>query len=73
VNISIGKKKYLLEVGKCSNLHSEVQRFLKQHGLNTKYEGPILAMVREELAKREGGKDTHLQYIQELKKIKDKI
>jgi hypothetical protein len=60
-----------LEVGKCSNLHSEVQKFLKEHGLSSKYEGPILTMVREGLGKREG--EDHLEYIEELQKVKDNI
>lgn len=57
VNISIGKNKFLLQVEKCSNLHEEVLEFLKLHHINLKYEGPILAMVREELSKKQIFKD----------------
>jgi hypothetical protein len=73
VNITIGKSKYLLQVEKCSNLHIEVQNFLQQHKLNAKYERPILAMVREELAKRDPQKGSEMEYIDELKRINEQM
>ena len=47
INISIGKKKYLLQVEKGAQLTEAVQNFLHSNGLNINYQGPILAMVRQ--------------------------
>ena len=52
INISIGKRKYLLQVKKGSHLTEAITIFLTDNNLNANYQGPILAMVRQELLKK---------------------
>jgi hypothetical protein len=52
--LNIGSQRYEIKVPKKTDLSVPVQKFLKENGLNLKYEHSIIRLVKDKLKEEEG-------------------